>query len=76
MIASRVGGVPEAVTDGETGFTAAPDDPETLIRKLESLIEDPSVRARMGARSREVYEERFTLERMVRESVAVYAQMS
>ncbi len=76
VIASRVGGVPEAVVDGETGFTVAPSDPETLIRRLESLIRDPSARANMGARAREVYEERFTLERMVRESVAVYAQTS
>lgn len=48
VVATRVGGIPEVVVDGETGFLVDSDRPEELALALERLIEDPSLRYRMG----------------------------
>ena len=49
VVASRVGGVPEAVAEGETGLLVPPGDEEALAAALRSLIDDPARRRRMGA---------------------------
>lgn len=49
VVATRVGGVPEAVLEGETGCLVAPGDPEALAAALRPLLEAPSLRARFGA---------------------------
>lgn len=48
VVASRVGGVPEAVVDGETGLLAAPGDPAALAAALEKLLREPALREKMG----------------------------
>jgi glycosyltransferase involved in cell wall biosynthesis len=48
VVATRVGGVPELVVDGETGFLVEPDDPDELARALDELIADPSCHRRLG----------------------------
>ena len=72
VVASNVGGVREAVLDGETGFLIDCGDSAALRTRLESLIEDPSLRRRMGNAGRARYESTFTLEQMVRKTLAVY----
>jgi D-inositol-3-phosphate glycosyltransferase len=49
VVASRVGGVPEAVAEGETGLLVPPADAGALAAALKSLLEDPQRRRRMGA---------------------------
>ena len=49
VIASRVGGVPELVVDGETGLLVPPADPDALARAIIALLDDPDLRARLGA---------------------------
>ncbi|PZN12837.1 MAG: glycosyl transferase family 1 [Bacillota bacterium] len=72
VLASAAGGVPEAVVHGETGFVAPPGDVPAWAGYLERLLADPGLRARLGRAGRRRYEERFTLERMVEQTVAVY----
>jgi starch synthase len=54
VVASRVGGIPEIVADGETGFLIDfdPDDPEgfatSLAQKIELLLDDPQRARAMG----------------------------
>jgi len=49
VIASRVGGVPELVVDGETGLLVPPADPDALARAIVALLDDPDLGARLGA---------------------------
>lgn len=75
VIASNVGGVPEAVADGETGFLIPKGDVETLRDRLVRLIQDPELRMRMGAAGRARYEAHFTLEQMLEKTLAVYGKV-
>ncbi|HMA05457.1 MAG TPA: glycosyltransferase family 4 protein [Methanomicrobiales archaeon] len=52
-IATRVGGVPEWIEDGENGMLIPPRDPAALTRAILSLASDPALRDRLGARARE-----------------------
>jgi glycosyltransferase involved in cell wall biosynthesis len=52
VVAHRVGGVGEAVVEGETGLLVAPRSPAALTAALRQLIEDPALRCRMGAAGR------------------------
>ena len=48
VIASRIGGLPDLVADGETGFLVQPGDPSALQQAIEQLLADPNLRRRMG----------------------------
>ena len=63
VVATRVGGVPELVADGETGLLVPAADPTALAQALRTLIEDADLRRRMGATGRERARERFDLPR-------------
>ena len=60
IVASNVGGIPDAVTEGVTGFLVAPENAAQLAEKLIYLIEHPEVRVSMGKSGRKKVEERFT----------------
>lgn len=47
-ISTNVSGIPELIVDGETGVLVPPNDPPALTRAIESLLRDPSARARLG----------------------------
>ena len=53
VIASRVGGIPEIVAEGETGLLVEPDNPEALAEALRLLCQDESLRFSMGRTARE-----------------------
>ena len=53
VVAHRVGGVAEAVVDGETGFLTSPHHPSELTVAFGLLIKDPALRARMGDAGRD-----------------------
>jgi len=71
-VATSVGGVPEVVADGETGFLVAAKDHHALADRIVRLLKDEALRRRMGeaglARARRL----FTVERMVEATAAVY----
>lgn len=52
VVASNVGGLPEVVVDGETGFLVPPADVEALSGRLSQLSADPALRQRMGQAGR------------------------
>jgi len=54
VIASRVGGVPEVVTDGETGFLSEVGDIEKMAEDAARLLADADLRRNMGRRAREL----------------------
>jgi glycosyltransferase involved in cell wall biosynthesis len=63
VVATRVGGIPEAVLDGETGLLVDSEDIEGMAEKMSYLLDHPDERDRMGAAARRLVEERFTAER-------------
>jgi glycosyltransferase involved in cell wall biosynthesis len=69
-ICSRVGGMPEYVRDGETGFIF--DTPEELTARLRQLAGDPALVDRMGEQARRVVEEEFDLKVAGRRMLEVY----
>lgn len=52
VVATRVGGMPEIVEDGETGYLVPPEHPAALARAIGDLLSDPAKRRRMGVAGR------------------------
>jgi len=61
VVGSDIGGIPEAVIDGETGFLVPERDHEGLASRIEGLLADPSLRLRMGGAARRLVEQKFNL---------------
>jgi len=76
VVATRVGGVPELVEEGETGILVPPNDPSSLAAALCRLIEDPARATRLGNAARLRAAERFAKERMVAATAGVYEDVS
>jgi glycosyltransferase involved in cell wall biosynthesis len=73
VICSRVGGMPEYVRDGETGFIF--DTKEELTERIRRLAGDAALADRMGARARRAIEEEFSLKVAGRKLLAVYRDL-
>jgi glycosyltransferase involved in cell wall biosynthesis len=72
VLASDVGGIAESVRDGETGFLVRRGDVTQLRERIECLLSDPELRARLGANGRERFVRDFTLDVSVARTLAVY----
>lgn len=64
-VATRVGGIPEVVVDGETGLLVPKEAPEALADALLSLLDDPGRRRVMGEAARERVRTQFLTEHMI-----------
>jgi len=73
-VVTKVGGMPEVVQDGETGFIVPPGNVGTLADRISFLVGNPSLAAKMGVAARDRILDRFTVERMAAEYRAVYRQ--
>jgi glycosyltransferase involved in cell wall biosynthesis len=73
QVATAVGGTPEAVTP-ETGLLVASPEPRPLADAIVELLRDPARRRALAAASRRRHAERFTVDRMVERTTAVYAE--
>ncbi|HYZ76635.1 MAG TPA: glycosyltransferase [Gaiellaceae bacterium] len=75
VVATAVGSVPEAVREDETGLLVTPDEPAVLAAALGRLLEDPTLRDRLGARGRALALERFTAAAMARSFERLYEEI-
>jgi len=75
VVATRVGGVPELVLDGETGLIVEPENPAGLAEALDSLAADPDRRRELGRRGRERARDDFSPQRMARRTVGLYRDL-
>jgi glycosyltransferase involved in cell wall biosynthesis len=74
-VATQVGGVPEVVAPGETGFLVPPRDHEGMADRIIKLLKNDALRARMGEAALKRARERFTVDRMVEGTLATYEQL-
>lgn len=75
VVASNVGGLPEAVLDGETGLIVPPDNVEALAAALQSLLDNPEPARIMGRRGRQRFLDKFRVEVMVEHTWNVYQEV-
>jgi glycosyltransferase involved in cell wall biosynthesis len=75
VVASSVGGIPEAVVDGVTGVLVPPEDPLLLAAALARCLEDPEAAREMGRRGRERVLERYSMEASARAYEVLYGQV-
>ncbi len=75
IVASNVGGIPEAVRDNETGLLVEPGNPGALAQALIRVISDPVLRQRLGHAGRHWVEQAFSADIMVEGNLAVYREV-
>ncbi|HEY0160126.1 MAG TPA: glycosyltransferase [Thermoanaerobaculia bacterium] len=75
VVATRVGGIPEIVTDGETGYLVAPGDTASLVGGIDRLLADRERMRRMGERATEIAVTRFSTAAWVSRLTAVYDEV-
>lgn len=76
VVATRVGGVPEAVTDGETGLLVPPRDPGALADAIRRLLDDRDLAHRIGAAARERVRRSFSPEAGARAVERIYDDLA
>ncbi len=75
-VATRAGGIPEVVEDGETGFVVPPRDEQAMADKLVLLLKDEALRGRLGEAAVRRVRARFTVEWMVARTLALYERLA
>jgi len=75
IVATRAGGIPEIVEDGVNGQLVAPRDATALAAAIVRALKDEGLRRRMGEAGFARVRERFTVDRMVSETAAVYKHL-
>ena len=76
VVGSRIGGIPELVRDGETGWTCEPGDPDSLARQLARMMEDPGRAGEMGRDARAWIAEALDPESHLERLDAIYREVS
>ena len=72
VISTKVGGIPEIIDSGVNGILIDKEDTEALFSSLILLSEDEKLRHRLGQALKEKIEKEFSLEKMVKETIALY----
>ncbi|MGH2813190.1 MAG: glycosyltransferase family 4 protein [Actinomycetota bacterium] len=75
VICSRVGGLPEVVVDGESGFLVEPGDVRGLRAAIERLVRDPACAERMGRAARRRVLSHFTWDACAQRCLPAYASL-
>lgn len=76
VVASGVGGLPEVVRHGETGFLVPPDDVDGMAAAVALLLDDPDRRRLMGQTARADAVARFQLDGLIDRYAALYARLT
>ena len=75
VVATRVGGIPDLIIDGETGFLVPPKNAEQLAAAVIHLLREPDVAHRVGQAARAVARERFSVERLIDDTEDLYEEL-
>ena len=72
VVASKVGGIPEVVADGETGLLVPPDEPEALAESITALTRDRDRAKAMGAAGRQRAQSQFDWGKIAEQTAELY----
>lgn len=75
VVATRAGGVPEIVEDGQSGLLYPPGDVSALARSILRILDDPSEARRMGDAGHRRLMERFHIDRNIEATVGIYERL-
>lgn len=76
VVATDAGGLPEMVTDGETGLLVPAQDPEALANAILEALANPQAAQDRASRAKQLLQNRFTVDRMVEGNLAVYESLT
>lgn len=72
IVSTNVNGIPEALTDSETGLLVPARNPKLLAEAIEKLVQSPNLRSNLSHRAREDVESKFSIDVFARKVAAVY----
>jgi glycosyltransferase involved in cell wall biosynthesis len=72
VVASRTGGIPEAIEHGSTGVLVPPQDEAALAHAIVQMLGDTDLRRTLGAAARQRIVDEFSIEKMVAKTLSVY----
>lgn len=75
IVATRVGGLPELVTDGLDGILVEPNNPRELSKAMGNILENPELKKKLGQNARKKAVEQFSIDTMIRKYEELYLQM-
>jgi glycosyltransferase involved in cell wall biosynthesis len=75
VVASKVGGIPEIISDGQTGFLIHPNDSKALSERIIELLNDEDLAHRLGRNARTRVVEEFSDKKMARKTLGFYRQV-
>jgi len=76
VISTKVGGIPEFLTNNKNGLLVEPGDPEQLAQRIMILLEDPELAEELGRRGRKLVEEKFAWPLIASKVVDLYHEIS
>jgi glycosyltransferase involved in cell wall biosynthesis len=74
IVASRVGGIPEMIVDGQNGFLVQSEDADGLTTACIRLLDHPETRLAMGMEGWSIVDQTFNIERQVDQLEALYME--
>jgi glycosyltransferase involved in cell wall biosynthesis len=75
IVATRVGGTPEAIQDGVSGLLVEPGDPHALAAAIARLLDDPLLASRLGSAAKNVIKDQFSIVRMIEDTERLYRRL-
>jgi glycosyltransferase involved in cell wall biosynthesis len=75
VVAMRVGGLPDLISDGETGYLVPPGDSQAASAAMLRLLREPEMARRMGQAARALVRERFAAQRLVSDMQRLYPEL-
>jgi glycosyltransferase involved in cell wall biosynthesis len=75
VVASAVGGIPEQIVDGETGFLASPGDSQAFATRMEQILNDPGLQQRMSLAAVDSARQHFDRARMADDYLRWYEEI-
>ncbi|MBH8571520.1 glycosyltransferase family 4 protein [Nostocaceae cyanobacterium CENA369] len=76
MVSFKIGGVPDLVRHGITGYLATPEDADDFCSQIVELLEDQSLRDRMSQNCREITIQEYSLELQAKRYIALYQRIN
>lgn len=76
VVASRVGGIPEAVEDGQSGILVNKRDKNSLVKSIRYLLNNEELAMEMGRKGRRIIEQKFSWQRSAKEMINVYKELT